>query len=430
MAWLRRHQSLTSILDPSEESLHQAAPNWTPPGSLRHSYTVTNDNTTHSISRYEIWSVSLADPRAKKIAENLKIFAYFFIEGATFSILDEPDWSLQRWKLWLLYRVDESKASGSDYTLGGFATSYRLYVTPDKDASDALAMHNVIPNYTLSESQLSDISNKETLEPTNGTHSTDFVYDTVLSPPSRERIAQFLILPPWQSQSHGSQLYNSIIQIFLDDPVVFEITIEDPNEDFDKLRDYNDLIRLNADPSFTSIRLPDTIPDASLKPDQPVPLDILLPVQADLDIIRHKYKLAPRQFARLLEMHLLSTIPSAHRSAMRIIRKAKAASAEDRHYYFWRLVVKDRLFKRNRDELMQLDEEERRGKVDDLIPGIQSEYEGVLEGVQRRAAIGAAARLANGKGKAVEGETPSRKRKVIVEDDEDEEAGGSKRARV
>ena len=374
--------------------------------------------------------MSLADPRARKIAENLKIFAYFFIEGATFSILDEPDWSLQRWKLWLLYRLDESKATEAKYTLTGFATSYRLYVTPDKDASDALAMHNVVPNYVLSESQLSDISNQATSEPANGTHFANSLYDTVLSPPSRERIAQFLILPPWQSQSHGSQLYNTIIQTFLDDRVVFEITVEDPNEDFDKLRDYNDLIRLNSDSSFTSIHLPDTIADDALKPSQPVPIDLLLPAQAILDTLRHKYKLAPRQFARLLEMHLLSTIPSSHRSAARIIRKAKAASKEDRHYYFWRLVVKDRLFKRNRDELLQLDEEERRGKVDDLIPGIQSEYEGILDGVERRLAKGAPAALANGKGASAGVPAVPRKRKVVVEDGEDEEAGGAKRVRA
>lgn len=398
-------------------------PPFTPPGKLEASYA-----TSGGTKKFEIYSASMADIAAEQILSNLKIFAHFFIEAATFNMLEDPDWCLGRWKLWLLYELADfetdvaaknappqwKRHSSPYYMLAGFATSYRIYVTPDEDALAALSEQGMKPDYEID------------------TENMPESYDTVTKSPSRERISQFVILPPWQGHSHGAHLYNTMTSSFLSDPTVFEITVEDPNEAFDKLRDINDLVRLNADPTFSAIRLPDTIDPQLLRSSMPVPLDVLLPPQSTLDALRHKYKLAPRQFARLLEMHLLSTIPLLNRSAARIIRKAKSATKEDRHYYFWQLVVKDRVFKKNRDELLQIDADERIQKVQALIPGIQVEYEQVLDVVKKigAAAGKAGAGLVNGSGAAAATVVPARKRKVVVDDEEDEEAGGVKRAKT
>jgi histone acetyltransferase 1 len=68
---------------------------WKPPGELLHSYKAKG-------KKFEIWQSSLTDPRAKEIVSNMKIFIPFFIEGGTVDFLEEPDWALERWKIFLL----------------------------------------------------------------------------------------------------------------------------------------------------------------------------------------------------------------------------------------------------------------------------------------------------------------------------------------
>jgi histone acetyltransferase 1 len=68
---------------------------WSPPGELLHSY--SSDG-----KKYQIWYAGLADPRAKEIISNMRVFIPFFIEGGTVDFLDEPDWAIERWKIFLL----------------------------------------------------------------------------------------------------------------------------------------------------------------------------------------------------------------------------------------------------------------------------------------------------------------------------------------
>lgn len=58
------------------------------------------------------------------------------------------------------------------------------------------------------------------------------------------RLSQFVILPPYRRQGHGSRLYNALFDYVLTLPKVVELTIEDPSEAFEDLRDRNDLKRL------------------------------------------------------------------------------------------------------------------------------------------------------------------------------------------
>ena len=179
-----------------------------------------------------------------------------------------------------------------------------------------------------------------------------------LEAPSRERVSQFIIFPPYQRAAHGSALYDAMVNMFRADKWVYEITVEDPNEEFDALRDYEDLAYLRTLPDFASLCMKADVPAELLKPDEPVPIDYLVDA-ATLDALQHASKISPRQFARLVEMQLLASIPAANRSTSRLIRREKSAQADDRRFWFWRLWVKNRIYVKNADQLIQLDEGER-----------------------------------------------------------------------
>jgi histone acetyltransferase 1 len=137
--------------------------------------------------------------------------------------------------------------------------------------------------------------------------------------------------------------------------------------------------------------------------------------------IRAETKIAKRQFARQVEMYLLSLIPFSHRAAggasltKLLIQKTRATDPADKAYYWWRLILKQRIYKKNKDQLQQLDLEERRPKVEDAARAQEDEYEKLL---LTFAALASKDLLHNGNGSqpAIE-----RKRKIIVDDDDDDD---------
>jgi histone acetyltransferase 1 len=231
---------------------------------------------------------------------------------------------------------------------------------------------------------------------------------------SRERISQFIILPPYQGQAHGSYLYNAMVSLFRADKLVFEITVEEPNEQFDILRDQNDMAYLTSQkPQFSSLLLPSTVDKTELARKAFIP--DMVPSEA-LFALRAASKIAPRQFQRLSEIHLLSTIPQHNRNINRLARKANAADENDRRYYFWRLMVKERVFIRNKDQLMQLEEEERVTKLEETMPPLVEEYTKLIALFEKRKDLGLLRIVMSFCGKSTNG-AARRKRKVVDEDD-------------
>lgn len=446
----------------STGAFHPAAQNgadsdgpWRPPGKCVKKY-------TRNGQQFAIYCSSLLDPAAREILQNMRIFVPLFIEGGTpCYYLDDPDWSLSRWRLFLQYEVKSPVGDDSymRYSLAGFSTSYRLWIFPDRTIQKAMGAHIPSPPPSPEPSANTDRNGEYrpqlpfTREP-GPTQSTpppeglkvdseegieqlrESSY-SVLEAPSRERISQFIILPPYQGSAHGSALYDTMVDMFRADKWVYEIPVEDPNEDFDALRDYQDLAHLHTIPDFTSLAMKSDVPSELLKPDEDVPIDFLVD-QDLLDRLRHQAKIEPRQFARLVEMQLLSSVPVSSRSTARLIRKEKSAKREDRMFWFWRLYVKARIYIKNADQLVQLDEEERGPKVAEAVEGQFEEYEErlkVFEKRQRRA-MAEAPEPTNGATAGSSSPEAKRKgkRKVIEEDDEDEEeveaVNGSKRAKV
>ncbi len=68
---------------------------WRPPGVLVQAYTIESKT-------FEVWCASLADADAKEILRAMQIFVPLFIEGGTCQNLDDQDWTVERWKLFLL----------------------------------------------------------------------------------------------------------------------------------------------------------------------------------------------------------------------------------------------------------------------------------------------------------------------------------------
>jgi histone acetyltransferase 1 len=378
-----------------------------PPGEKIHEY-------KRGGKTYEVWCASLADPAAKKLLENMQILVPFFIDGG--SVLElEQDWTTQRWKIFLVYEIDgQASGSNSPYTLAGYGTSYRSFTFPERQKAvqwdvfspSSQSLMEILPT-EVDTNKLAPISD----------------FKSPLDLPSRERLSQFLMLPPFHGAGHGQELYKVMYKHLATPDNVREFTIEDPNETFDDLRDLCDLLYLRANvPEFAALRIQTDIPAEKMASSASIPTDLIVPIE-QRKAIMSKTKLMPRQFDRLVEMHTLSFIPANNRSRNRITRKEKTTNEHDRQYFFWRLYAKQRLYIFNRDQLAQVEHAERVEKLEAALDSVLEAYSEMIERVQAKEEA-----IANGQ---IEGDAaPSnsgatkRKRKVVEEDeDEDGEAG-------
>lgn len=67
-----------------------------PPGELVESYSIKGRN-------YEIWAGELTDTAVQKIIERIQILVPFFIDGGILLPVDDPEWTLARWRVWFMY---------------------------------------------------------------------------------------------------------------------------------------------------------------------------------------------------------------------------------------------------------------------------------------------------------------------------------------
>ncbi|KAF1831471.1 histone acetyltransferase type B [Decorospora gaudefroyi] len=379
---------------------------WKPPGERMTAFSLHG-------KQYEIWKASMTDAAARRIWTNMKILVLLFIEGATTEGLDDEE-TFNRWSLYLLYEVTPlADTALSPYTLAGFSTTYRCWIFPTFQIARVTKQIPSPPGSSNGD------AGKYT--PPRLTQDPDsFLVNEKLDPletPSRERISQFLILPPYQGQSLGSRLYDTIFQELVSKPFIYEIPVEDPSEAFDAMRDYSDITYLRTLPAFQNLSIASNLSPESLRKDSPIPRDQILGNGKDLEELRHESKIVTRQFYRMIELHLLSTIPPNNRNRARITRKAKSSNEDDRKYYFWRLALKHRIYIQNADALDQMeDSAERVEKLESAVDSQQEEFEERLEGLEKRQSL-----AADDAAVPAAGARRKRKRAVVVEDDEDDE---------
>ncbi|KAH6918972.1 histone acetyltransferase type B catalytic subunit [Coprinopsis sp. MPI-PUGE-AT-0042] len=198
----------------------------------------------------------------------------------------------------------------------------------------------------------------------------------------RLRLSQFVILTPYQRGGHGSELYKSVYQCVVAQPHIAELSVEDPAEAFEDLRDKNDLQMLLAHEKFMEEGFGDPASygggrvggvgragrsgmgggsHAVKKGKMGPPTD-----KAWAEKWRKDLKLAGRQFQRLVEMLVLYKTD---------ILDAKAQRA-------YRLQVKERLYRFNFEILAQLEKEERHEKLEETFKNVKEDYYRILAKVK------------------------------------------------
>ncbi|WVN85811.1 histone acetyltransferase type B catalytic subunit [Cryptococcus depauperatus CBS 7841] len=168
----------------------------------------------------------------------------------------------------------------------------------------------------------------------------------------RLRLSQFVVLPPYQHQGHGSKLYSALFQHMLARPEVAELTVEDPAEAFEDLRDRNDLRFLVKEGILDNPMLLVGIGDG--KRDSRNEWE---------RSIRKKYKIAQRQFDRLLEMLLLRQLNNKDPAQIKA----------------YRLHVKARLYRFNYEMLCQMTPGERKEALAKTYQSVVEDYERILD---------------------------------------------------
>jgi histone acetyltransferase 1 len=329
---------------------------WTPPGEVITKFTTRGTD-------YEVWKANLADPAVKQLVKRIQILVPFYIEGGTLIDVDGSD--ADRWTVFFLY---EKKSAGDDgtnpYVFVGYCTVYRFFV--------------LLPNKTVPTASPSE----EVVE--KAAEGQDFDLSQL---PCRTRISQFVIIPPFQGRGLGPKLYRAIFDEYIAHPQTVEITVEDPNEAFDDMRDVADLHYLRSLPEFRALRLNTdlVIPKTGPSPDN------IVDKQA-CEAVRAKAKMAPRQFARVLEMDLMSRLPETVRPGIappeevegKTKGKGKAPARprptpeQEHEYKLWKLLLKVRLYKHNKDALGELELSERKAKLDETVASVEFDYARLL----------------------------------------------------
>ncbi|SJX62779.1 related to histone acetyltransferase subunit HAT1 [Sporisorium reilianum f. sp. reilianum] len=271
---------------------------------------------------FEIYRPTWDTPGFREYHRRMQLFVLLFIEGASYISEDEANW-----EFFTLFEKS-TQAGETRWHFMGYTSLYKFWCWPDS---------------------------------------------------SRVRLSQFVILPPFQKQGHGGALYTTVYEQIRQRAAVAELTVEDPSEDFDRLRDGNDLRRLLAPAGF--------VDTAKAQHKLHAPVDA-----AWTEAQRRAHKLAPRQWARVLEMVQLMNLDTGDEEAVRQ----------------YRLQVKARIYRQNKDILVQLEKAQQRQKLQETFEGVVEEY-GDMVGVDVDAVLDAGPGLGGAGGYA-------------EEEDEDEEA--------
>ncbi|KAI1373424.1 acyl-CoA N-acyltransferase [Hypoxylon crocopeplum] len=390
-----------------DQALKSIPDDWTPPGTLVKSFEKNGD-------LYEIWHGNLADLAVVQLVRRIQITVLLFIEAGSYVGIDaegndEPDYSLARWSVFFVYKkaVNPEAANQPQYTFQGYATVYKFWMfqQPTPPSSPG----NTPNNWELPEG--------------------DYPLNNL---PHRLRISQFVILPPFQKKGIGASLYDCIFELGMKTTFTKEVTVEDPNEDFDLLRDLCDLkyLRKNV-PEFAKLEInPDVrVPekggylhnntDISLSPHDSLSNDGIVNI-AKLEELRIKHKIAPRQFWRLVEMHLMSKLPDSVRpQADAVVSNPKASKADKHIYTLWRLLLKQRLYRRNRTILGEFEITERILKLNETLDNVEWEYCRILDRLDSKLPVANDPVVANDKRKSngdAGARSPPRKKARVSDD--------------
>ncbi|KAF3906173.1 hypothetical protein ABW20_dc0100828 [Dactylellina cionopaga] len=329
-----------------------------PPGKLVNTYTRESAN-------YEIYHSDLANLETRSLIHRMQILVLFFIEAG--SVIDREeeneDWLRNRWDVFLLYE----RLPGDKYSFVGYCTVHKYWYF--------------------------SVGNKGEKEEAKEGGSEENQGNKIFPQEYRARISQFLILPPFQKKGHAKDLYNVIIQEFLATKDVKEITVEDPSERFEELRDVADFHRLKKI-SLVSKDVPEMLLQRKN-------------VKGWIDTQRAAAKMPQRQFMRIVELLLLEHIS--------LLPKGEQADQLAKYMPY----VKERLYRHNKDILMQLERDERSEKLQETYMNVHDGYLRLLK--KMGATFVAGEQTAPIAKKVISGKRPAANISTIAESGDEEE---------
>jgi len=163
-----------------------------PCGELVHSFTAAQ-----SSKQFEVYKCRESTPGFREYHQRLQTWIMFYIDAASFIDMDDDSW-----RFFLLF--EKSGRTGEcHYAVAGYLTVYQYYAYGR------------------------EVNMK------------------------RPRISQMLILPRYQRQGLGSQLLDTVYRNFRSDQRVVDITVEDPSDNFVRLRDFVDTKNCLELPAFS-----------------------------------------------------------------------------------------------------------------------------------------------------------------------------------
>ncbi|KAK2187191.1 hypothetical protein NP493_176g03011 [Ridgeia piscesae] len=151
-----------------------------PFGELMHSYKVKKAGEERC---FQVYRTDVETPGFRLYHERLQPFLLFYVDAASYICVDD--------NRWLFYLIFEKYKSDGDtmYAFAGYMTVYNYYAYPEK---------------------------------------------------VRPRISQVLVMPPFQRQGHGAKLLQTFYNDCYSRSNILDITVEDPSEQFQRLRDFVD----------------------------------------------------------------------------------------------------------------------------------------------------------------------------------------------
>eukprot|EP00794_Sanderia_malayensis_P003757 gene3757-4279_t len=163
-----------------------------PMGTKLHSYKRDDDI-------YEIYQADISVQRLREYHERLQPFILWYIDAAMYIDVDD-----ERWNFFLVFMKTKGHTADYEYRVCGYMTVYHYYAYPSN---------------------------------------------------LRPRISQMLLLPPYQRKGHGAELLKTVNKYYERNDDVIDITVEDPSDDFIRLRDFLDCKRCKTLPAFSDENL-------------------------------------------------------------------------------------------------------------------------------------------------------------------------------
>lgn len=177
---------------------------------------------------FEIYQCDMIDNKFSKFFERLQTFVLWFVDAASYIDIDDPQWTF-----FICYEKYKELDGNYHYATVGYTTVYKYYAYPEN---------------------------------------------------MRPRISQMMILPPFQKLGIGAKFIETIYQYFIGDSKVIDITVEDPSDEFQRIRNYVDAKLCKDLPAFS----PTVIKNGFTK-------DMVKEA-------REKYKINPRQCRKVYEI--------------------------------------------------------------------------------------------------------------------------------